>query len=230
MPMPMLSNRIEAAEHAASAYLWCGRPATPSTAWWRCSGTRRRRTPRRRLGAVLALAARAAADVADAAGASDATRRELRDQLHRLLEQAQVDPFARSGCFDARPAQGAAWAAETARLVGRPSLELWADGRRHWDRLGRPHDAAYCRWRGAQVALATGQGTVAARLLRRAARDAREHVPAVDCHRRDRGRRGGTGLSLDGAGQAASARSCRATATAAARPARLAPIVLADGP
>ena len=125
----------------------------------------------------LALAARAAADVADASRHSDATRRDVRDQLHQLLEQAQIDPFARSGCFEARPAHGAAWAAETARLVGRPSLELWSEAARHWDRLGRPHDAAYSRWRGAQVALATGQGTVAARLLRRAARDAREHVP-----------------------------------------------------
>jgi hypothetical protein len=101
----------------------------------------------------------------------------VRDQLHQLLDQAQIDPFARSGCFEARPAHGAAWAAETARLIGRPSLELWAEATGHWDRLGRPHDAAYSRWRGAQVALAAGQGTVAGRLLRRAARDAREHVP-----------------------------------------------------
>ena len=46
-----------------------------------------------------------------------------------------------------------------------------------WDRLHRPHDAAYYRWRGAQAAIANGQGTIAAKLLRRAARDAREHVP-----------------------------------------------------
>ena len=129
------------------------------------------------VGAVLALAARAAADVAASARASDASRRELRDQLQRLLEQAQVDPFARSGCFEARPAHGAAWAAETARLEGRSSLELWAEVAGHWDRLGRPHDAAYCRWRGAQVAVATGQGTIALRLLKRATHDAHEHVP-----------------------------------------------------
>ena len=41
----------------------------------------------------------------------------------------------------------------------------------------RPHEAAYCRWRAAQAALRDGQGTVAARLLKRAAADAREHVP-----------------------------------------------------
>jgi hypothetical protein len=46
-----------------------------------------------------------------------------------------------------------------------------------WGHLGRPHAAAYCRWRAAQVALREGRGVVAARLLRRAASDAREHVP-----------------------------------------------------
>ena len=46
-----------------------------------------------------------------------------------------------------------------------------------WDLIGRPHDAAYCRWRGAQVALRHGSGHVAARLLKKAATDAREHVP-----------------------------------------------------
>jgi len=56
-------------------------------------------------------------------------------------------------------------------------LELWAETARRWDRLGRLPDAAYCRWRGAQVALTAGQGTIALRLLRRAAREAREHVP-----------------------------------------------------
>ncbi len=71
----------------------------------------------------------------------------------------------------------ASWQAETARLAGQPSLELWATAAGEWDKLSRPHDAAYCRWRGAQVALATDQGTIALRLLRRAAREAREHVP-----------------------------------------------------
>ena len=52
-------------------------------------------------------------------------------------------------------------------------MDTVREPRRCW----RPHDAAYCRWRGAEVALATGQATVAGRLLRRATTDAREHVP-----------------------------------------------------
>ena len=97
--------------------------------------------------------------------------------LQGLHEEARVDPFEPSARFSTRPAHAASWAAESARLVGRPTVELWAEVARHWDRLGRPHDAAYCRWRGAQVALSFGQGTLAMRMLRRAAREAREHVP-----------------------------------------------------
>jgi hypothetical protein len=96
--------------------------------------------------------------------------------LTELKARAAVDPFSTPTPADV-PALGSSWQAETARLAGQPSLELWATAAGEWDRLSRPHDAAYCRWRGAQEALATGQGTVALRLLRRAARDAREHVP-----------------------------------------------------
>ena len=69
------------------------------------------------------------------------------------------------------------WEAELARLEDTGSVDQWARAATGWDRLTRPHDAAYCRWRAAQVALREGQGTVAARLLKRAATAAREHVP-----------------------------------------------------
>ena len=177
MPMPLISNRIQAAEHAASAYLWCGRPHAALDRLVGVLGDSAATAASAETGALLSLAARAAADVAGASNASDSARRELRDQVQRLLEQAKVDPFTRAGGFEARPAHRAAWAAETARLVGRSSVELWSEAAGHWDRPSRPHDAAYCRWRGAEAALASGQGTTASRLLRRAAREAREHVP-----------------------------------------------------
>jgi tetratricopeptide (TPR) repeat protein len=182
LPVPGLMNRMESAEKAAGTLLWCGRPQTaldrlltvlrdalalpasalPASAY---------------LGADLALAARAAADVADACGASRATRRDLRSHLEGLRARTLTDPFALGGGFVLRPAHGAAWVAELARLVGTPSLHLWAAAAGHWDRVGRPHEAAYCRWRAAQLALADGRRTVAQRLLRRAAYGAREHVP-----------------------------------------------------
>jgi tetratricopeptide (TPR) repeat protein len=163
MPTAVLSNRIEAAEDVASAELWCGRPRQALDHLLEVLQESVATAASAEVGADLALAARAAADVADALGATNATRSELREQLQRVYDQARTDPFARSGCFLARPAHGAAWAAEMARLTDVPSLELWRAATRHWDALGRPHDAAYCRWRGAQVALADGQGTVAAR-------------------------------------------------------------------
>jgi hypothetical protein len=177
LPVPVIANRIESAEKAAGILLWCGRPqaaldrllaairdavATPASAY---------------LGADLALAARAAAEVAAASRASPEERRALQGELGGLLARCLADPFGHWGCFIARPAQGAAWAAELARVSGRPTLDLWATTARHWDRLGRPHDAAYSRWRGAEVALTSGQRTLAERLLRRAAHDAQEHVP-----------------------------------------------------
>ena len=67
--------------------------------------------------------------------------------------------------------------AELARAVCEDRVTVWADAATLWDALGRPHDAAYCRWRGAQVALRDRQGMLAARMLKRAATDAREHVP-----------------------------------------------------
>ena len=62
--------------------------------------------------------------------------------------------------------------------VGTPAL--WTATASRWDDLHRPHDAAYARWRAAQCALRDGQGTVAQRLLRRAATDAGEHVLLVE--------------------------------------------------
>jgi hypothetical protein len=70
-----------------------------------------------------------------------------------------------------------ALAAEQARLDGTHRLDQWAALAARWDDLGRRHDAAYCRWRAAQRALRDSQGTVAAKLLRKAAADTREHVP-----------------------------------------------------
>jgi hypothetical protein len=86
------------------------------------------------------------------------------------------------------PASGHACAAtgeaELARLAGKQSIEVWARAATAWDKLARPFDAAYCRWRAAQVALTTGQATLSQRLLKRAAQDAREHAPLREAVRR----------------------------------------------
>ena len=121
------------------------------------------------LGPILTLAARAASD--------DPAPTDRHQQLMALHRSCAIDPFASGQGAADLPAWAATWTAELAGLAGDETVELWVAPARTWDTLARPHDAAYCRWRGAQVALRDGQGTVAGRLLKRAAKDAREHVP-----------------------------------------------------
>jgi tetratricopeptide (TPR) repeat protein len=130
-------------------------------------------------GAAFVLAARAAADcVHGRPGQPGPIRQQdaLR-LLDRLRASAAKDPFGADAVPADRRAQGATWDAELARLAGTAVPEHWISAAAAWDRLARPHDAAYCRWRGAQLARATGRSDVASKLLRRAARDARQHVP-----------------------------------------------------
>ena len=90
-----------------------------------------------------------------------------------------IDPFeARPVPADSR-AWAATWTAELSRLAGTATVEGWVVAASEWDKLSRPHDSAYCRWRAAQVAISTGQAATAAKLLHRAARDAAEHVPLL---------------------------------------------------
>ena len=124
----------------------------------------------------MALAARAAASLAEA---TPHKREELLPRLLELHARMAVDPFGATIVPAARTACGAQWTAELARLTGTQTVEHWVAAAGEWDKLARLHDAAYCRWRGAQVAMATGQATLATRLLRRAARDGREHVPLL---------------------------------------------------
>lgn len=128
-------------------------------------------------GQMLVLAARAAADLA--AQGSYTSGAVLDRRVRGLHVAVHHDPFC-SGAVPADLHAAPQWVAELARLNGNESVKHWGRAAGAWDRLDRPHDAAYCRWRGAQVALREGQGTVAARLLKRAAADAREHVPLAE--------------------------------------------------
>ena len=74
-------------------------------------------------------------------------------------------------------AHHAAFAAELAAPDSVDPIGRWSSVATSWDGLGARHDAAYSRWRAAQCALRERRGTVAARLLRKAAADALEHVP-----------------------------------------------------
>ena len=122
----------------------------------------------RDLGPALAWAARIAADGGDP---------EAVAVLSSLHASCSTDPFGGTRMPVDTAAWDRTWRAEMARLRAQQTVDDWAAAATEWDRLARPHDAAYCRWRAAEVAARHGHGTVAARLLRGAARDAREHVP-----------------------------------------------------
>jgi tetratricopeptide (TPR) repeat protein len=99
-----------------------------------------------------------------------------RSTVQALLDQSGLD--ARTATDDAFvEAHRSAARAELARHDGVATAALWAAAASRWDALHRPHDAAYARWRAAQCALRDDQATLAAKLLTRAATDAREHVP-----------------------------------------------------
>jgi hypothetical protein len=170
---PLSVSHIEEAARYADAELWVGRAEealvhlTATLEFLLSTNGARAAAP------VLVAAARATADSlgTDRAG-SPATR-----GLRGLLAGAADDPFGPRAVGVQVRAHAATWAAELGRSSGSATVANWSSAATEWDALGWRHDAAYCRWRGAQVALANGQGTVAARLLKRSARDARQHVP-----------------------------------------------------
>ncbi|HYJ26679.1 MAG TPA: AAA family ATPase [Nocardioides sp.] len=126
--------------------------------------------------AFLVLA-RAAADArAPSRGRPSAEDTAASEDLEAMRRRARLDPLAGQRS-SAGVAAGVTWDAELVRARGTDTVDQWSRAAVAWGHLGRPHAAAYCRWRAAQVALREGRGAVAARLLRRAAADAREHVP-----------------------------------------------------
>jgi hypothetical protein len=174
-----LDYRAETCLAAARVDMWRGRPAAALDRLVPLLAEAVTTDKSRALGPHFVLAARAAADcVHDASQAvARPTAAEHLALLRELLHAAAVAPFGdRSALADAG-ANEASWRAELARLAGTQSVADWVAPAAAWDVLDRPHDAAYCRWRAAQVALGAGHAATAVRLLRRATSQAREHEP-----------------------------------------------------
>jgi tetratricopeptide (TPR) repeat protein len=161
----------------AGALLWSGRAAEAIECLDRALGFVCANDLSRESAALFATRARAAADHVDATGAGVDGREAAARLVDQLRRSSRVDPFGPAGLGADRDAHAAQWDAELARIQHRDHAEHWNRAAASFDALGRPHDAAYCRWRAAQCALRDGQGTVAARLLKKAAAEAREHVP-----------------------------------------------------
>ena len=176
-----LYNLIEFTEDQVDAELWSGHPRAAYDRaldlLYTCAPT----DASAHVAGLLVLAARAAADLVFSNASCDehTTGEQLLGTVLDLGEAGLHDPFKPLPSQPVRPALATAWTAETLRLAGRATVNVWVAAAREWDRLTRPHDAAYCRWQAAQVALGAGQGTAARTLLQRARRDAREHVPLL---------------------------------------------------
>lgn len=127
--------------------------------------------------ALVRLHARAQGERLEAVGAAASERRRLAEQLHAMVAEARSDPFGMAACDVSVPASARSWQAELSAIAGAASVDDWVSAAVEWDHIIRPHDAAYCRWKAGQVALREGRGTIAARLLTRAATDARTHAP-----------------------------------------------------
>jgi tetratricopeptide (TPR) repeat protein len=166
-----LSNKLEFDAAMATAELWAGRPEAALTRLLGVLDEATGTDVAHDAGECLALATRAAADLA---AAEPGRRRPLLERLRTMWTQIGVEPGKGPA---SGPASVATGEAELGRLGDNQSVEIWTGAAMLWDKLARPYDAAYCRWRAAQVALATGQATLAQRLLKRAATDAREHAP-----------------------------------------------------
>lgn len=180
LPITSLEQRAETTRDDAECRLWRGDGRVALDGLVAILGDVVRTPHSKFAGDLFAFAVRAAADVVRAADVADrgAARASLLDTMQGLRSEAVSDPFVRRDVPAEGAAWGATWSAELSRLAGASSVPPWSRAASEWDTLTRPFEAAYCRWRAAEALLRTGQsGTEAGRLLRRSARDAREHTP-----------------------------------------------------
>jgi DNA-binding CsgD family transcriptional regulator len=120
------------------------------------------------------------AELARAAGNAQRLRavRAAAARLDDIRTQARIDPFAPQLLPVTCAAHGRSWRAEWSRVRGESDAAGWEQAAGAWDELGRPHRAAYARWRQAEALLALPYGRGAATpVLREAAVQAEQHVP-----------------------------------------------------
>ena len=134
-------------------------------------------------GELFVLTLRGCADAAEharATGDAAALQAALAGgaRLSELRAAAEVDPFAAGPVPVTATADFLSWQAEESRLRGESDTTAWEGVAAAWDALGRPHRAAYARWRHAQALLSSRHSrTAATAVLRTAATQAVQHVP-----------------------------------------------------
>ena len=142
------ADHLSDTEHAvpaAEAMLWLGRPAEAVDLLRLLEGMAT--SPASRFAAMpTVLLARSAADAASLRLVDPS----LRDRLVALRRGAHTDPLGLGSCRPAvrqRPNSGGP---SSRGWTGTATVDHWGRAATEWDGVTRPHDAAYCRWRGAR--------------------------------------------------------------------------------
>ena len=171
---------FEAVPLLAEVELCAGRPDAATTMLDASLGDGLRRPTAIVAAPHLVLLARAHADRAAWRAGHTGDLRGTVARLRSRVAGAHRAPFGAPHVEVVVPVLRRQWEAELARLEGSDTVEQWSRVASGWHRYLRPHDAAYAEWRAAQCALRDGRGTVAARLLKKAGADARDHVPLAE--------------------------------------------------
>jgi DNA-binding CsgD family transcriptional regulator len=131
----------------------------------------------RHCGELFALGARATADLVETArarrdGHAERAALAAADRLMAALQRMGGRPFTEHPFLASIPGDRADWQAELRRVRGDRDPDSWAEAAGVWQRLGRPHRAAYALWRQAQALLATSANPATAADALRAAAEA----------------------------------------------------------
>jgi DNA-binding CsgD family transcriptional regulator len=136
------------------------------------------------LAPLLNLAVRGCADLAEQGRATRdaqllAAAREQADALTAIRGRFTPEPFAAGTRGGIAEAAAPLWEAEWSRVRDDSSGEVfWQQAAVAWDRLRKPHQAAYAQFRHAEAALRSrGPKNAAGESLRLAAMRAKEHQP-----------------------------------------------------
>ena len=176
----------EAAQRAAEAALWAGRPGDALQATRRALAMFQAPDLTIYTGRLLAAGMRACADLAERArarrdGEAAVAALTAADSLVTWVGQMGGAPFVDHPFVAAIPAQRATWDAERTRVAGPGDPDAWGAAAQAWQDLGCPHRAGYAWWRQAGALLDAGQpAATATGALRAAAAAADGHAPLLD--------------------------------------------------
>jgi DNA-binding CsgD family transcriptional regulator len=134
-------------------------------------------------GNVLNLAMRACADLHQVGISQRANRtakmaKEAADEIRQMADALNPVESVMHSSSVVADAEVTEWQAELARFQRLPhAVDWWHAAAGRWEALGRPHRAAYGRWRQAQALLERGNCTGAGANLSHAWRQAIHHEP-----------------------------------------------------